>query len=269
MWVVAADSGQGKTTWIMSAIDAWLFERRRIFGLPLEQGIDTTRIYLAALANALPVKSVLKNEWLSLPDGAKDLITQHLDWQTSEGTEHLHLHREGLVKPKEIPALYRRAADFGAEVFFIDHIHRIRCRAFDEYEDLCASIVEQAKVWKIPAIVTAQNHRGVGPVDRLKAHLLPNVDRIQGGKVLEQEAAVVLGVYRPVRDDLDDETLSQIRRGLLPVKEYLKPFTVGVAGLKARIEGEIGWTVELQWHQGRIIDPDDERAKTIEERYEV
>jgi hypothetical protein len=269
MWTVAADSGQGKTTWIMSVVDQWLLEKHRIFGLPLEQGIDTTRIYLAALANRLPVKSVLKNEWLSLPDGAKDMMTQHLDWQQDEGQQLLHLHRHGLVKPREIPQLYRRAADFGADVFFIDHIHRIRCRSHDEYEDLCASIVEGAKQWKIPALVTAQNHRGIGPVDRVKAHLIPNVDRIQGGKVLEQESAVVLGVYRPLKDDLDDETLSGIRRGMVPVKDHLKPFTVGVAGLKARIEGEVGWSIDLQWDKGRIVDPEDERIKHIEDRYGV
>jgi hypothetical protein len=269
MWVVPADSGQGKTTWVMSVTDRWLLEKRRIFGLPLEQGVDTTRIYLAALANALPVKSVLKNEWMSLPDGAKEMIAAHLDWQEGEGQQLLHLHPSGIVKPREIPRLYKQAADFGAEVFFIDHIHRVPTGSYQEWVDLVASIVECAKQWKIPALVTAQNHRGVGPVDRIKAHLFPSVDRIQGGKVLEQEASVVFGIYRPLVAEITDDELAQIRRGMLPVKDYLKPNTVALGGLKARIEGEIGWQVELQWDKGRIVDPEDERIAALEERYEI
>lgn len=270
-WVLAGDSGQGKTTVVMSMAELWLRANRRLFILPLEQGADTTRLYLAALATGYPVRSVLKNDWSALPPLAKGEIEANLLWQEDAGAPLLHLVREGRPTVRQIPQLYRRAADFGAEAFIIDHIHRIPTRDHNEYADLCATIVEMAKTYKIPALATAQNHRGTGPGagDRLKAHLLPYVDRIQGGKVLEQEASVILGAYRPLKDGLDDQTLAELRRGQLSVRDYLKPNVVAIAGLKARIEGNAGWVVDLTWERGRIVDPDDERAQRLEERYGV
>ncbi len=268
-WTVAADSGQGKTTWVMSLVESWITAKRRVFGLPLEQGIDASRVYLAALASNLSVKSVLKNDWSALPSDARGTLARHLDWQAKEGAHYLHLHRDGRVTPHELPDLFREAKDFGAEVFFIDHIHRIKVRSYDEYASLPATIKELSKEWKIPTIATAQNHRGVGPVDRVKAHLIPNVDRIQGGKVLEQESDVVLGVYRPFVADISDETMAEIRRGTVSAREHLQPFTVGVAGLKGRIEGEVGWVVNLKWDRGRIVDPEEEQQKATENRYNL
>lgn len=270
-WALAADSGMGKTTLVSSAIEQWLRLARKVFMLPLEQGVDTTRLYLAALATGHSVKLVLKNAWDQLPSMAKGEIEGHLLWQEDAGSESLYLHPEGRPRVKDIPAIYKRAAAFGAEVVVIDHIHRIPTRSHDEYADLCATIKEMSKLHKIPTLATAQNHRGQGPGagDRLKAHLLPMVDRIQGGKVLEQECDVVLGAYRPLMEGLEDDVLRGIRAGAIKVKDYLIPNVVRVAGLKARLEGNAGWTVDLIWDKGRIVDPDDERARNIEEKYDV
>ncbi len=267
--VVPADSGMGKTTFVMSLCQGWLDEGRRIYMLPLEQGVDVTRLYLAALACRLSVKAVIKNDWGSLPKDAFDQIQDHVRWQCGAGSKQLYLHPEGRVPAKKIPALYRQAADFGAELFVIDHIHRVRVKDYSEYEDMCSSVVEGAKEHMLPALASAQNHRGVGPQDRLKAHVLPLVDRVQGGKVLEQECSLMLGVFRPMIADIEDGTMKAIRAGRLPVKDYIKPLTVGVANMKARVEGEVGWVIELTWRGGRIIDAEDEAKRQLEEKYNV
>lgn len=253
-WSIAASSGHGKTTWCMNLVSRWLKEGRRIFMLPLEQGVDTSRVYLAALDQRLAVKKVLSHRWNELPSFAKANVEAHLLWQETEGAKLFHLHRDGRVPATHLAAIYRQAADFGADVVVVDHLHRIRCRDHNEYADMCQQIQELSKTLRIPTLGMAQMNRGQGPIDRLKPFLIPAVDGIQGGKILEQESHVVLGLYRPLQRDLDKGTMGELRRGQLDIGPYLVPNTVGTVVLKSRIVGEIGTVIDLVYDRGRIVD---------------
>jgi replicative DNA helicase len=153
------------------------------------------------------------------------------------------------------------AQTFGADVILIDHVHHIRVEGNNsaaEFVRLCQVLHDFTKSQRIPIVAMAQLNRGTGPKDRLKPYLPPDVDGIQMGKVLEQVSSVVLGLYRPLRQDITPYDRSQMRLGA-SVKNYLKPNTMAVSVLKSRISGDVGEIVDLVYDRGHIRDQEMEQ----------
>jgi hypothetical protein len=142
----------------------------------------------------------------------------------------------------------------------IDHLHRLKLKGNDRYgawESLCQRITELVKAYRIPVLGSAQINERKQKADRLRPFLPPSVDDIQGGKILEQEATVVMGCYRPLSPVVTQADVRAIRMGA-SIKPFLQSNTIGFAVLKSRVEGQIGDLVMLDYHNGRITCPETE-----------
>lgn len=267
VWILAASSGHGKSTTVMNVVNALATARKRVYMLPLEQPTDVMRIYWAALDIGLPTALVLKNDWANLPSTAREDLSVHLGWQRAGGADVVHFSDEPFVDEKRLEAAYLEAAEFGADVVVIDHVHRLELSGDDwrAWKRMCQKLKELAKHYRIPVLGAAQLNRGQGPMDRLKAFLPPHVDQIEGGKVLEQEADVILACYRPLIDAMTSDDAKAVRMGA-PVKPFLAEHTIGFHLLKSRITGAVGDIVKLEYRHGKIICPQTEERLTWEKR---
>lgn len=267
-WALAASSGHGKSTTVMNVVTRLAAERNRVYMLPLEQPTDVMRIYWAALEAGFPTRLVLKNDWANLPPHAREDIETHLRWQRGQGADLIQFSDEPFVDEGKLRAAMREAADFGADLVVIDHVHRLQL-AGDNHRDwkrMCQALKELPKHYRIPILGAAQLNRGTGPVDRLRAFLPPHVDQIEGGKILEQEADVVLACYRPLLPTMTSEEAKAVRMGAADLKPFLEPNTIGFHVLKSRIEGAIGDVVKLGYDHGRIVCPQTEERLAWERR---
>lgn len=271
-WVLAASSGHGKSTALMNLLAAWVEEGRRVYMLPLEQPTDVMRIYWAALAFNYPTKYVLRNAWHLLPPTAKEYVAEHIRWQRGEGASLVHFSDERFVDEGKLVRAMEEAAEFGAEVVVVDHLHRLGLTGHDRYaawESMCNRVKELANSFRIPVIGAAQINERKQKGDRLRAFFPPQVDDIQNGKILEQVSDVVMAAYRPLRADITAAEIKEVRMGS-PVKPCLAQNTIGIHVLKSRIEGEIGDVLQLGYKGGKITCPEtEERMFRIERQTEV
>jgi replicative DNA helicase len=269
-WVLAAATGNGKSTTLMSLIATWLGEGRRVVMLPLEQPADIMRTYLAALRQGLDPRKVIPGKWLELPPGAKDAVQRDLRWQaTPAAAELLHFSPRAFVDELGLRATMKEAADFGAEVVVIDHLHRLQMTGHrDGYHALvriCQLLKELAKEFRIPVLCAAQLNRGDG--DPLAPYRPPRPSSIQGGEVIRQECDVALGVFRPLSRTLSRDEEADIRTGQKQVRDFLEPNCVGFHVLKHRLDGEQnGRVVRLRFDRGQLSDPVSEQRAAWEER---
>ncbi len=271
-WVIAASTGNGKSSTLMQIVNAWVDERRRVYMLPLEQPASVMRLYWAALSLRYDPRRVLENDWGKLPSDAPKQVHAHLSWQQSEEARKLIAFSDApFIGEAEILPAFEDAATFGASVIVIDHLHRIRLQGSNSYGalvSLCQTIKECAKRFQVPVLSAAQIHRGDGDV--LAPFLPPKPTAIQGGEVVRQEADVAIGLYRPLLSTFSPEDARQVRLGQSRIKPHLEPNTVGVHVLKHRVRGDmLGEIVKLRYEFGRIICPQTEDRLAYERREDL
>jgi replicative DNA helicase len=270
-WALAASSGHGKSTVVMNVVMSLAKAGQRVYMLPLEQPAKTMRLYWAALDCGYPTRLVLKNDWGHLPSGAKSDIRDHLGWQRRAGADLVYFSDEPYVNEQKLGAAMLEAKHFDADLLVIDHVHHLRLQGHDRYgawENMCQALSELPKLYGIPILGAAQLNRGMGPIDKLKAFMPPHVDQIQGGKVLEQNAHVVMACYRPLADHMTADDAKAVRNGA-SVKPFLQENTIGFHVLKTRIEGTIGDVVKLEYRAGRIICAETESRLAYEARHSL
>jgi replicative DNA helicase len=268
-WVLAASTGNGKSTTLMSLVAHWLTAERRVVMLPLEQPGDIMRLYLASLRQGLDPRRVLAGRWTDLPPGAKEAIHRDLAWQATPAA-HALLHFSGrtFIDEAALRLTFRDAQEFGAEVIVIDHLHRLQMTGHkDGYQALvriCQLLKELAKETRIPVLAAAQLHRGDG--DRLAPYYPPRPTAIQGGEVVRQECDLALGVYRPLKGNIGKADQQEIRAGIRSVTDFLEPNCVGFHVLKHRLDGDqMGAIVRLRYERGQIMDPPDDQRRAWED----
>jgi replicative DNA helicase len=273
-WVVAASTGNGKSTLLMQLVEAWAEEGAKVYVLPLEQPAEVMRQYWAALACRLDPMRVLENDWNALPREAKATVTAHLKWQVSHpgGRYQVAFSPTRLVGEAQIVAEFERAAAFGAHVVILDHLHRLDIQGGNGYQALvrlCQRIKECAKAFQIPCLAAAQLHRDKEG-DVLAPFLPPKPTAIQGGEVVRQEADVAIGLYRPLLDTFTAENARAVRMGQSKIRPFLEPNTVGVHVLKHRVRGKaLGELLKLRYEHGRIRDPQTDDRLAYEHRNDL
>lgn len=256
-WVVAAATGNGKSTFLMQLVDAWASDKRRVYMLPLEQPAELMRQYWAALANNLDPMRVLENDWPHLPAKARQAVTGHLEWQVHpEGGRNLvRFSGTQFVGAAQIVKEFEQADAFGASVIVIDHLHRLDTEGGNGWTalvKLCQTIKECAKVFRIPVLAAAQLHRDKEG-DVLAPFLPPKPTAIQGGEVVRQECDVAIGLFRPLIETFNAEDAREVRLGKAKIRPFLEPNTVGVHVLKHRVRGKaLGEILKLRYEHGRI-----------------
>jgi replicative DNA helicase len=273
-WVVAAATGNGKSTLLMQLVDAWASEGVAVWMLPLEQSPHVMRLYWAALARRLDPQRVLENDWAHLPSGAEAAVREHLAWQAADtgGARLLRFSDAPRVGEREIQEQYAQAFQFGAQVVVIDHLHRLDLSGANPHAmlvRLCQCLKELAKAYAIPCVVAAQLHRDKEG-DLLAPFLPPKPTAIQGGEVIRQEADVAIGLYRPLLDTFTAENARAVRMGQSKIRPFLEPNTVGVHVLKHRVRGAaLGEVLKLRYEHGRILCAQTEDRLAYERRHDL
>lgn len=269
--VVAAATGNGKSTVLMSIVKHFLRQGWPVYMLPLEQPAHVMALYLAALELGYPPSLVLENRYGELPRDAEARVKGHLRWQATKGAELLHFDKATDVGERELEQVYTRAQAFGAKLVIVDHLHRLRLDGPNDYSALrriAKTSKELAKSYAIPNLSAAQLHRDKEG-DPLAPYKPPKSSAIQGGEVILQEADVGFGLYRPLLPDFDPSSpeAKLIRMGHKPLKDVLEKNAVGIHMFKHRIRGEAkGDIIKLEYRYGQIVCPDTEARLADEQR---
>ncbi len=275
---VMANTGQGKTTFLLDVQDRWAEAGVRIDYLGTEQEPDELITKWACLRVDVPPGVAIGKEWDEHPNGQawRARVYNEIDALEARFSEQVKFSPDKFITLAKIELAARKAQARGAHVLIVDHVDRIelddkRDSEYSALKKLIRRLKELARDHKLVMVVASQMNREARKADRLGAYRAPQLHQMQGGGTKEQEADVVLGLWRPLRQQAEDETTEQYKKtmsaakaGHIAASDVTEANTMAVVLLKHRTHGERdGNRCKLFVRHGRISDiPERDRHQT-------
>jgi replicative DNA helicase len=128
VWFTAAMSGGGKTTFVVSAVEAWRAQGKRIYILPLELEPFRFRTYLACMATGIHPGDALSGKLRADPLRASDVARLTLavrEQKQPEFRKHVRMSEQRAINVRGLEEGLKKAKIFGADVVIVDHIDHI------------------------------------------------------------------------------------------------------------------------------------------------
>jgi replicative DNA helicase len=268
--LVAARTGGGKSLFLQNLFDALITAGR--FGLfcGLEQSPKILRIKWACLRAGVPPKFLLatRKEDRGTADWrlAMDKVQAELAWMKSPAMRlRAHFATARRIDKAGLKAWTEWAVDQGCSFLVVDHVDRMQHgtgkNSFQELSETVQLAKELAVEHRIVMLMATQVGR---PSDQLEQFMPPTLHSMRGAGTKEEEADTVLGIYRPLKPDMDTKTMTRVRQGLLDRDAITEPDTMGVQLLKHRLDGPVaGKVVKLTVEHGRLLhQPEKDRYQT-------
>jgi KaiC/GvpD/RAD55 family RecA-like ATPase len=270
VWYVAAFSGQGKTTFLTSALDQWFELGQRVYMLGLESRPFVLRTHWACKRLDLDAGDLLTGAVHGWSNGAavRERVKAEIK---SQATDKAKVDRVFFAPAKflDLRALERaagEAADFGADVVIVDHVDHIRAgdgkNGFSESQAVQHSILELAQRYNQRYLVATQLNNDAVRGDRLGMYQPPQAGSVFMGGVKRQVASGMLGLYRPLRGMQPGESpkeyhaaLTRVRQGEAEPQTVVTPNQMAVVVMKHRVRGS---------HEGRRCALGVERGRVVE-----
>lgn len=262
LWIVAAGTGIGKTTFLLSVADDFIQAGARVAYLGLEMEDDELSTAFACLRAQVPRWVAVENSWDEQPGGRDmyDRLQNQLQAQWLDPlVHHLKFLPHRYINTKVLWEAAEEAADWGADILVTDHLNHVETDGYAEF----AHMIRQSK--KVPEkfgmvhLAAAQiNRDAVRGGHRLTRWQPMQLHHIQGGGVIEQNAVVVLNPYRPIITGNDETTKRLIKmamKGDIEDTSVLQRDRMGVATLKHRVRGDlVGERTVLRFERGKLYD---------------
>jgi hypothetical protein len=252
--IVGALMGNGKSSLLMSQMDAFAREKVPTLYVPLEVDPEVCRLRWGAWRLNIDAKAALRQEWLRLPEGAREALDAILEEQ--EHDPYVHFASPKRITLPALGALCQWAKEqFGCRVVMLDHIHRMNfggggdghrvavTEAMRELKDLARDL-------GITLVAAAQLNRSSDPVD---AYVMPLLSRLKESSAIAEEADVVLMLSRRLRQNKPENWNAQLRLGEITAREIAEPGVMVVTCRKHRMDDDsMDRTVLLNVVNGRI-----------------
>lgn len=264
---VMANTGQGKTTFMLDVLDRWAEAGVRVDYLGTEQEPDELRTKWACLRVDVPPGVAVNRTWDKYMQGEnwREVVAEDLARLDDAYGEQIVFHPDKFITLPKIEQAAKDAAARNSRVLIVDHIDRVETGATEnEYlalKRIIRRLKELARDFNLVLLVASQINRKGREGDRLAVYRPPRLEQMQGGAAKEHEADVVLGLWRPIRQRLPDEStkaykdvLAAAARGDLEPSEFVEPNIMAVVCLKHRTSSHDGQRCKLAVRHGRITE---------------
>lgn len=234
--VVGALMGNGKSTLLMSQMDAFAEQKRRTLYVPLEIDPAVCRVRWAAWKLGLDVRHVIRQDWYHLPEGSREAIDGVLAEQESNRCIHFATPRR--MTFSVLADWCRWAKDeAGCTAVMLDHFHRLefgdsRSHRIDVTE-VARRLKDLARELGLVMIAAAQLNRSADPVDQ---YIPPQLSRLKESAGIGEEADVVVTLSRKLRRDLPQHWQQNLRLGQLSEIDISEPNAMVVTCRKHRLD---------------------------------
>lgn len=285
LWFVLAFSGDGKSTFFMSALERLLDMGKRVAYLGLETMPWKLRVHLACRQLDLDPGDVITGKILEHPDGyhlrqevkrvAESFVT--IDW-----IRRLRFFPYSYIGVDQLEEASPAAVDMEADVVIIDHVDHIEggdgrdpfaesVKAIKKLHDLRQSL-------GLTYLVASQLNNEAVKRDVLARYRPAEPHMVYMGGHKRQVADGMLSIYRPLQLPPNDkegiklwrERLADARTGGRKVRDLLIPNTMGVAVMKHREYNREGLRCYLHVDKGKVRELEHNEAAArglLEETY--
>lgn len=260
--LVAARTAQGKSLFLQNLFDALIAGGTAGLYIGLEQGPEILRAKWACIRCGVRPALVLapKEQERGSPEWehAMALVQEDIrEYQCSPTVKRLaHFSATRRVNGTKLKHWTEWAVDHGCGFIIVDHIDRMQHgegkNPFHELSETVRLAKELAVKHRIVMLVASQIGR---PNDAVEALMPPMLHNLRGAGTKEEEADVVLGLYRPLRASISDKDMKAVRQGTANIETIREPNTMAVMLLKHRLDGAvIGRVVKLAVRHQRVED---------------
>jgi replicative DNA helicase len=252
--VVGSLMGNGKSTLLMSQMDAFAQARTPTLYIPLEVDPHVCRLRWAAWKLGLDSKFVIRQQWAELGNGAEDAVRNVLDEQ-ERNRNILFATPKRITLAKMVKWCEWAKSERDARVVMLDHFHRMDFGADTKNHrvtltDAVRELKDIARRLGIVLIAAAQLNRSSDPID---AYTAPILSRLKETAALAEEADVVLMLSRKLRRDLPDQWQSMLRVGQITEPELGERNAMVVTCRKHRLDDSaMNGRVVLAVNNGRV-----------------
>lgn len=271
VWFVGGFSGHGKTTFLMDLTAKLLQRKQRVYYLGTETRANEIRTRLACLRVGVYSGHVLSGKaysWAHWDATRADLVKDIRAQQAlGDGNEFMVCPVQR-VGAGGVCGAFRDAAMFGADLLIIDHIDHIEHGAgrsgFEDSRMLSHLVLDQAQGAGLRTLVATQFNNESLRGNRLGPYLPPQPHYVYMGGHKRQVAWGMLGIYKPMRDNLTPEELKAARAGTMAPDEFIEPNVMALCVMKHRHLGSHeGKIAKLRFDHGRLHDiPERDRHST-------
>ena len=262
VWFVGGFSGHGKTTFLMDLTRRMLHDNRTVYYCGTETVDHELRTRLACQRVGVYSGHVLTGAtrgWTDWPEIRAKLVTDIRAQRTLGDRERFLVAPVQRIAARELTGAFHDAAIQQADVLIIDHIDHIAHgqgrSGFEDSRMLAHLVLDLAQSTGIRVIVATQFNNESGRGDRLGTFQPPQPHYVYMGGHKRQIAWGMLGLFKPIRDDLTADELKAARAGKLKPPQFLEPNTMAISVMKHRHygshEGEI---VRLRFDKGQLHD---------------
>lgn len=244
VWFVGGFSGAGKTTWLMNLSCELLEQQKTVYYVGTETKPKELRTRLACAREGIYAGDVMSGK----------AARTYTHWESVRERLVADIQRQIRLGPKDkflacpvqrvhagvLRGAFDDAAMQRADVLIIDHIDHIEHggarNAFEDAKMLCHLVLDLAQETRLRVIVATQlNNEGLKG-DPLGIHRPPQPHHVYMGGKKRQIAWGMLGLYRPLRDDISPEEF-KLARLSGKVKPLLQPNVMAVSCMKHRHHG--------------------------------
>lgn len=261
-WIVGGLYGNGKTSFLLSQLDAFAQARTPVLYLPLEVEPETMRRRWAAWELQLDWVHVARNEWHELPSGSQERHERMMIDQAKSGLVQFPPERR-LTLAGVGNWIRWGVREFGAKVIFLDHFHRLDFGSGEQYRiavtEAARAIKDLAVAHHVVVLAAAQlNQHEADPLDR---YFPPTLRRLKESSGLAEEPDTVLMLSRRLRSAVSKTDMRDIRMGFKSDRDFAEPKVMAVTCRKHRLNDAVAGdrTVLLQVESGgRVVDREPE-----------
>lgn len=234
--VAGALMGNGKSTLLMSQMDALAASEVPTLYVPLEVDPEVCRLRWAAWKLGLDVRHVVRQDWRQLPEGSQEAVDGVLEEQVTNPYINF-----ATPKRMDWPAIVRWckwAKDrAGARIIMVDHFHRL---SFGQANTMRVDVTEMARKLKdlgrelgLVMLCAAQLNRSNDPVDAFGP---PSLARLKESAGIGEEADVVVMLSRRLKPDLPKNWTQDLKLGRLSERDICEPATMAITCRKHRLD---------------------------------
>ncbi len=271
VWFTAAYSGGGKTTFVVSTIEAWRLQGKRVYVMPLELTASRFRTYLACMETGINPGDALSGQLRADPSRADDLerlIDAVRSQIRSEYVERVMISEQRAINVKGLEKGLKEAKAFKADVVIVDHIDHIEngdgSNLYTESVAVNNAALRMAQDNGMLLWFTTQLNMEIGKGrDHLAKYGPPMQHHLMFPTAKIKNATGIIGLFRPLRAQHEYETAKEYagaiklaRAGAANAPLALQPGVVGVNAMKLRNYGQHeGKRVTLGFAHGRVVSP--------------
>lgn len=269
VWFTAAFSGGGKTTFVVSTIEAWRLAGKKVYVMPLELSAPRFRTYLGCMETGIHPGDALSGQLRADESRAGDR-----DRLKTAVRGQYHADYRRLVRISEQTAInvaglekgLREAKEFGADIVIVDHIDHIEggdgSNLYTESVAVNNAALRMAQDNDLLLWFTSQLNMEIGKGrDHLAKFGAPMQHHLMFPTAKIKNATGIIGLFRPLRTMRDGETpkeyaasLKNARAGQADAPSALEPGVMGVNMMKLRNYGQHeGRKITLGFAQGRVV----------------